>query len=89
MLFGAMLGCFGVQVGGLGGPSWRFGWLFGVFEGAFGVLWGSLGDPLGVPGALGASLGVRVASWALRKRFPGFSGKFREPVWLHFGAMFC
>ena len=34
VLFGAMLGCFGVQVGGLGGPSWRFGWLFGVYVGS-------------------------------------------------------
>ena len=41
MLFGAMLGCCGVQVGGLGGPSWRFGWLFGVYV-------GSCGAPMGV-----------------------------------------
>ena len=34
VLFGAMLGCCGVQVGGLGGPSWRFGWLFGVYFGS-------------------------------------------------------
>ena len=34
VLFGAMLGCFGVQVGGLGAPSWRFGWLFGVYVGS-------------------------------------------------------
>ena len=34
VLFGAMLGCFGIQVGGLGGPSWRFGWLFGVYVGS-------------------------------------------------------
>ena len=31
MPFGDMLGSFGVQVGGSGGPSWRFGWLFGVY----------------------------------------------------------
>ena len=31
MSFGAMLGCFGVQVGGCGGLSWRFGSLFGVY----------------------------------------------------------
>ena len=34
VLFGAMLGCFGVQVGGLGGLSWRFGSLFGVYVGS-------------------------------------------------------
>ena len=32
--FGAMLGSFGIQVGGFGGPSWRFGSLFGVYVGA-------------------------------------------------------
>ena len=31
--FGAMLGSFGVQVGGCGGLSWRFGSLFGVYVG--------------------------------------------------------
>ena len=25
---------FWVQVGGLGGPSWRFGWLFGFYVGS-------------------------------------------------------
>ena len=34
MPFGAMLGSFGVQVGGCGGLSWRFGSLFGVYVGS-------------------------------------------------------
>ena len=34
MLFGAILGCFGVRVGDLGGLSWRFGSLFGVHVGS-------------------------------------------------------
>ena len=33
MPFGAMLGSFGVQVGGCGGLSWRFWSLFGVYVG--------------------------------------------------------
>ena len=32
--FGAMLGSFGVQVGGCGGLSWRFVSLFGVYLGS-------------------------------------------------------
>ena len=35
MPFGAMLGSFGVQVGGCGGLSWRFVSLFGVYVGPF------------------------------------------------------
>ena len=38
---GARLESFGVQVGGIGGPSWGFGWPFGVYV-------GSCGAPLGV-----------------------------------------
>ena len=34
VFFGAMLGSFEVQVGGLGGPSWRFWSLFGVYVGS-------------------------------------------------------
>ena len=34
VLFGAMLKCLGVQVGSLGGPSWRFGWLFRIYVGS-------------------------------------------------------
>ena len=30
-----MLGSFGIQVGGCGGLSWRFGSLFGVYVGSF------------------------------------------------------
>ena len=32
--FGAMLGSFGIQVGGFGGPNWRFGNLFTVYFGS-------------------------------------------------------
>ena len=31
---GALLGSFGIQVGGSGGLSWRFGSLFGVYVGS-------------------------------------------------------
>ena len=34
MPLGAMLGSFGIQVGGCGGLSWRFGSLFGVYVGS-------------------------------------------------------
>ena len=34
VFFGAMLGSFEVQVGGLRGPSWRFWSLFGVYVGS-------------------------------------------------------
>ena len=32
--------------------------------------------------------GGRVDSWAVRGWFPGYSGKFRELFWLHFGICF-
>ena len=43
MSFGARLRSFGLQVGGLGGPSWRFGWLIGVYVGSCEAQMGDLG----------------------------------------------
>ena len=40
MPFGARLTFFGLQVGGLGGPNWRFGWPFGVYVGSCGAQMG-------------------------------------------------
>ena len=40
-----MLGSFGVQVGGCGGLSWRFGSLFGVYVGSCRAQMGGLGGP--------------------------------------------
>ena len=34
VFFGALLRSFGVQVGGWGGPSWRFWSFFGVYVGS-------------------------------------------------------
>ena len=73
----AAWGSFGELWGAFRGPWGPFGVLWEAFGGPLGVFWGSLG-------ACGASLGGRVDSWALRGRFPGFSGKFWEPCWLHF-----
>ena len=65
--------------------------------GAFRVPWGFLGGPGVAWGCLGIHLGVLLVAvdpgllerpWAPRGRFPGFSGKFREPFWLHFGIDF-
>ena len=61
---------------------------------------GSLGGSLGLPGELGGSLEVSLVhprppfgSQAARGVLPGifreFSGRFREPFWLHFGSLFC
>ena len=54
MTFGAILGSFGVQVGGCGGPSWRFGSLFGVYVGSCNSQGGSVRGGLGGKGGGGA-----------------------------------
>ena len=51
--------------------------LLAIVIGALGVLWGSVGCPR-------APVGRR---WAPRDRFPGLSGKFREPFWHDFGYL--
>ena len=57
-----------------------FEWLLGVSGVSFGVIFASCPWKVSLEG--------RAASWALRERFPGFSGKFWEAFWLHFGVMF-
>ena len=81
MPFGSLLDPKCVAWGPFGVVWGCFGSLFRVFGrhfGCCGVPWGSFGGPRALLGR----------PWAPRGRFPGFSGKFREPFWLHFGLIF-
>ena len=89
----------GMCRGALGGPGGAFGAPWLVLGGAFGLpgllergpggflgaLWRPGGGPWGAPGG---AWGSRFVSGSLRERFPGISGRFREPFWLHFGIIF-
>ena len=97
--FGRLLRRLGSFEGALGALWGSFGELWASFGGPLGVLWASFGGLVGVLrgslgvwwaswGALWGSMRGRSASWSLRGRFPGFSGKFWEAFWLHFGIIF-
>ena len=94
---GARLESFGVQVGGIGGPSWGFGWPFGVYV-------GSCGAPMGVwevqrlhgrgleglglaQGRLGTRIWVQHGSNL--RQVGGHLGQpcvQLEPTWIHVGS---
>ena len=61
--FGSLSGSYGYHLGSLRGDC---GILWVTIRGLRGWFWGLLGIPWGAKGALGASSGVRVASWVLR-----------------------
>ena len=72
-----MLGSFGVQVGGCGGLSWRFGSLFGVY----------LGSGLGGPEATGKGFGrAWVGSGAAGDSDLGPTWAQLEPSWSQLGS---
>ena len=98
--FREFLACVVAPWGALGGPGGAFGAPWVVLGGAFGLpgllergpggslgaLWRPGGGPWGAPGGAWGSLFVSGSLW---ERFPGNSGRFREPFWLHFGMIFC
>ena len=83
MPFGAMLRSFGVQVGGCGGLSWRFGSLFGVYVGSCRTNGG-----LGGPEATGNGFGrAWVGSGAAGDPDLGPTWVQFEPSWSQLGSM--
>ena len=95
--FGVIFYHCGIIVGIILGSFWDH---FGIILGSFALLGGPLGGPWGFLGSLGGSLeaplvhprpplGSQVARGVLPGIFREFSGRFREPFWLHFGSLFC
>ena len=70
------------------GDPWGCIWGPGLLErgpgGSLGALWRPGGGPWGAPGGAWGSLFVSGSLW---ERFPGNSGRFREPFWLLFGMI--
>ena len=96
MILGLSLYHFGIIFGIILGSFWNH---FGIILGSFALLGGPLGGPWGFLGSLGGSLeaplvhprpplGSQAARGVLPGIFREFSGRFREPFWLHFGSLF-
>ena len=71
--FGVMLGSFGIQVGGFGGPSWRLGAFLGLMLGLTRRKW-EPGRPRGHRERVGKGLGWLRVGWGPR------SGPNMDPI---------
>ena len=93
MSFGAMLGSLGVQVGGCGGLSWRFGSLFEVYVGScraqMGVWEAQRPQGMGLEG-LGLAQRRLGSTWTQLEQVGANLGPAwaqLEPTWSQLGSM--